>query len=113
MDETFGSYGRWLLSLFLVALAIGDYLRPVLFHLLVGLLVGVACLTLYFVLDVWSERRSASRSRDDAPLRVRVKEWGDAIEVWSKIALRVSGIVLVLFCGAGSAGTLARMIPGL
>lgn len=81
-------------------------------ELLVAFGGGIVVLIIWALLELWTSRQgqdgspvAAPATPDDTPLRVRVKEWGDAAEIWSKVILRVTGAALLCAGGLGLIGT--------
>ena len=49
---------------------------------------------------------------EPAPIRQRAKEWGEAADVWSKVAVRMGFLGIGVFSGSGVLGLLEKLVSG-
>ena len=49
---------------------------------------------------------------DDAPRRQRVKEWGEALDVWTKSAARLGFVGVGIFSGDALIEVLGKVLGG-
>lgn len=84
-------------------------------ELLLAAAAGLVLVIGSFIVEEIHERRLATRERrrqavDGPPLRVRLKEWGDVLDVWTKSLLRLAGVLLIAGGGTGALGALGHKL---
>src|SRR5690242_12530736 len=82
---------------------------PFVNELLLALGIGTVLVCVIALIQLWRTSVPVNPPPDEAPRRIRIKEAGEAVDVWTKSLFRIAALVMVIG-GSGSLGTLVHKL---